>query len=115
MGSYTIDSHNVQRYITPEGDVQNEGDIGVGISPYTIAYGALVPKHSQCENLLVSVCVGSSHIAFGSIRMEPVFMIIGQSAGVAASIAMDAGVSVQDIDMVQLHHHLHAEGQVLQD
>ena len=68
MGSYTIDSHNVQRYITPEGYVQNEGDIGVGISPYAIAYGALVPRRGQADNLLVSICVSSSHIAFGSIR-----------------------------------------------
>jgi hypothetical protein len=72
MGSYTIDSHNVQRYITPEGYVQNEGDIGVGITPYAIAYGSLVPKKGQADNLFVSICVSSSHIAFGSIRMEPV-------------------------------------------
>ncbi|HYR58361.1 MAG TPA: FAD-dependent oxidoreductase, partial [Chthoniobacteraceae bacterium] len=84
MGSYTIDSHNVQRYITPEGSVQNEGDVGVGTKgPYEIAYGALVPKRGQADNLLVPVCVSSSHIAFGSIRMEPVFMILGQSAATA--------------------------------
>jgi hypothetical protein len=79
MGSYGIDSHNVQRYITPEGFVQNEGDIGVSTNgPYQIAYGSLVPKPEQATNLLVPVCVSSSHIAFGSIRMEPVFMILGQ-------------------------------------
>lgn len=114
MGSYTIDSHNVQRYITPEGYVQNEGDIGVGISPYTIAYGALVPKREQCENLLVSVCVSSSHIAFGSIRMEPVFMILGQSAATAASMAIDRGVAVQDLDYSELRAQLVRDGQVLE-
>ncbi|HYG35674.1 MAG TPA: FAD-dependent oxidoreductase, partial [Clostridia bacterium] len=94
MGSYTIDSHNVQRYITPEGYVQNEGDIGVGTpGPYAIAYGALVPKKGQCDNLLVPVCVSSSHIAFGSIRMEPVFMILGQSAATAAAMAIDSKTS----------------------
>src|SRR5215208_4498365 len=78
MGSYTIDSHNVQRYITPDGAVQNEGDIGVSTGgPYAIAYGALVPRRGQADNLLVPVCVSSSHIAFGSIRMEPVFMVLG--------------------------------------
>ena len=91
MGSYAMDSHNVQRYVTPEGFVQNEGDIGVGTNgPYQIAYGSLLPQAGQCENLLVPVCVSSSHIAFGSIRMEPVFMILGQSAATAAALAIDA-------------------------
>jgi len=91
MGSYTIDSHNVQRYITPEGYVQNEGDIGVPLpGPYEIAYGALVPKRGQADNLIVPVCVSSSHIAFGSIRMEPVFMVLAQSAATAAAMAIDA-------------------------
>ena len=81
----------MQRYITPEGYVQNEGDIGVATNgPYEIAYGSLVPKQGQCDNLLVPVCVSSSHIAFGSIRMEPVFMILGQSAATAAALAIDA-------------------------
>jgi hypothetical protein len=114
MGSYTIDSHNVQRYITPEGYVQNEGDIGVGITPYSIAYGSLVPKKEQCENLLVPVCVSSSHIAFGSIRMEPVFMILGQSAATAASMAIDAKQAVQDVPYAKLREQLLKDGQVLE-
>src|SRR5690606_11594735 len=74
MGSYTIDSHNVQRYVTPEGHVQNEGDIGVPLKePYEIALGSLLPKEEECKNLVVPICVSSSHIAYGSIRMEPVF------------------------------------------
>jgi len=115
MGSYGIDSHNVQRYITPEGFVQNEGDIGVGLqAPYGIAYGALVPKKGDCENLLVPVCVSASHIAFGSIRMEPVFMILGQSAATAAVIAIDDNVAVQDVKYPELRERLLKDGQVLE-
>ncbi len=115
MGSYTIDSHNVQRYITPEGYVQNEGDIGVPTKgPYEIAYGSLVPKRGQCDNLLVPVCVSSSHIAFGSIRMEPVFMILGQSAATAAVMAIDAGQAVQDVPYAKLRERLLDDGQVLE-
>jgi len=114
MGSYTIDSHNVQRYITPEGGVQNEGDIGVPTKgPYEIAYGALVPKKGQADNLLVPVCVSSSHIAFGSIRMEPVFMILGQSAATAAVLAIDGGLAVQDVPYAKLREQLLRDKQVL--
>ena len=114
MGSYTIDSHNVQRYITPEGYVQNEGDIGVPTGgPYEIAYGSLVPKRGQADNLLVPVCVSSSHIAFGSIRMEPVFMILGQSAATAAVLAIDAKLAVQDVPYAKLRESLLKDGQVL--
>lgn len=114
MGSYTIDSHNVQRYITPQGFVQNEGDIGVPTKgPYQIAYGALVPKRGQCENLLAPVCVSSSHIAFGSIRMEPVFMILGQSAATAAVLAIDGEMAVQDLPYAKLREQLLKDGQVL--
>ncbi len=115
MGSYGIDSHNIQRYITPEGFVQNEGDIGVSTKgPYEIAYGSLVPKKGQCENLLVPVCVSSSHIAFGSIRMEPVFMILGQTAATAASLALDGNLSVQQVDYKKLRARLLADKQVLE-
>jgi hypothetical protein len=114
MGSYTIDSHNVQRYITPEGYVQNEGDIGVSTGgPYEIAYGSLVPKKGQAENLLVPICVSSTHIAFGSIRMEPVFMILGQSAATAAVMAIDAKIAVQDVPYAKLRERLLKDGQIL--
>lgn len=115
MGSYTIDSHNTQRYITPEGYVQNEGDIGVKCPAYKIAYGSLIPKKAQCENLLVPVCVSSSHIAFGSIRMEPVFMILGQSAATAACLAIDDDIAVQDVKYTELKEQLVKDGQVLED
>jgi hypothetical protein len=103
MGSYTLDAHNAQRYVKADGFVQNEGDVGVHAKePYKISYGAIVPKKEECENLLVPVCVSSSHIAFGSIRMEPVFMILGQSAATAAVQAIDAKKPVQEIDYEQL-------------
>lgn len=113
MGSYTLDSHNVQRYITPEGYVQNEGDIGVKCKPYQIAYGSLIPRKEQCENLFAPVCVSSSHIAFGSIRMEPVFMILGQSAATAACLAIDDNIPVQDVDYQKLRAQLLTDGQVV--
>jgi len=114
MGSYTIDSHNAQRYITPEGFVQNEGDIGVPTNgPYEIAYGSLIPKRGEVDNLFVPVCVSSSHIAFGSIRMEPVFMILGQSAATAAVLAMDAKIAVQDVPYAKLRDQLLSDGQIL--
>ncbi|MGH9937559.1 MAG: FAD-dependent oxidoreductase [Blastocatellia bacterium] len=115
MGSYGIDSHNAQRYITPEGYVQNEGDIGVSTKgPYQIAYGALTPKKGQADNLFVPVCVSSSHIAFGSIRMEPVFMILGQSAATAAALAIDGNTSVQDVPYQKLRERLLKDGQILE-
>jgi hypothetical protein len=107
MGSYTLDSHNVQRYVTPESYVQNEGDIGVSTpKPYSISYNAIVPKEKECKNLLVPVCLSSSHIAFGSIRMEPVFMILGESAATAASIAIDQKIDVQKVNYKDLKKEL---------
>ena len=115
MGSYGMDSHNIQRYITPEGYVQNEGDIGVSTKgPYSISFGALLPKPGQADNLLVPVCVSSSHIAYGSIRMEPVFMILGQSAATAACLALDAGTTVQTVAYDQLRARLLADKQILE-
>ncbi|HSH20595.1 MAG TPA: FAD-dependent oxidoreductase [Draconibacterium sp.] len=114
MGSYPMDSHNVQRYISPEGYVQNEGDIGVHPEkPYSISYGSIVPEKEECQNLLVPVCVSSSHIAFGSIRMEPVFMILGQSAAVASCMAIDENIAVQDVDYDGLKKVLQGKGQIL--
>ncbi len=114
MGSYTLDSHNVQRYIKPDGTVQNEGDIGVHPGrPYRISYASLVPKKQQCENLLVPVCLSSSHIAFGSIRMEPVFMILGQSAATAAVMSIEQEIAVQDLQYNALSKRLKADKQVL--
>jgi hypothetical protein len=116
MGSYTMDSHNIQRYITPEGYVQNEGDIGVHPKqPYQIDLGSILPKKAECRNLLVPVAVSSSHIAFGSIRMEPVFMILGQSAGTLAAMAVEKGVEVHDIGYPEIRNKLLEDGQVLEN
>jgi hypothetical protein len=115
MGSYGIDSHNIQRYVTPDGYVQNEGDIGVPTGgPYQISYGALVPRRGQAANLLVPVALSSSHIAYGSIRMEPVFMILGQSAATAAALAIDGRLAAQDVPYDALRARLLADGQVLE-
>ena len=115
MGSYGMDSHNVQRYLTSEGTVQNEGDVQVHLKyPYSISYGSILPKKSECTNLLVPICVSASHIAYGSIRMEPVFMILGQSAVVAACLAMENHQAVQDISYDALKAKLLERGQVLQ-
>ncbi|MDD4756762.1 MAG: FAD-dependent oxidoreductase [Prolixibacteraceae bacterium] len=114
MGSYTIDSHNVQRYINEEGHVHNEGDIGVSLpGPYEIAYGSIIPVKEECQNLLVPVCASASHIAFGSIRMEPVFMILGQSAAAAACLSIDENIAVQDVKYDQLKNILLSKGQIL--
>ena len=103
MGSYSLDSHNTQRYVTEKGFVQNEGDIGVKApKPYSIGYGAIIPKASECTNLFVPVCLSSSHIAYGSARMEPVFMILGESAATAAALAIDDKVTVQNVSYDKL-------------
>lgn len=114
MGSYTIDSHNIQRYVTPEGYVQNEGDIGVHVKPYKIPLGTIKPKKKECSNLLVPVAVSSSHIAFGSIRMEPVFMILGQSAATLAGLALDNNKGVHEISYPELSARLLEDNQVLE-
>jgi hypothetical protein len=115
MGSYTMDSHNVQRYVTAEGYVQNEGDIGVPAPrPYKISLGSILPEREQCSNVIVPVCVSCSHIAFGSIRMEPVFMTLGQSAGTLASIAVGKRKSIHDITYDELKERLISDGQILE-
>jgi len=115
MGSYTMDSHNTQRYIKPDGFVQNEGDIGVRPpEPYKIDKRSLLPKKQECSNLLVPVCLSSSHIAFGSIRMEPVFMILGQSAATLAVMSIEGGTAIHDVPYDQLRARLLEDGQVLE-
>ncbi|MEZ6123746.1 MAG: FAD-dependent oxidoreductase [Planctomycetaceae bacterium] len=115
LAAYTMDSHNVQRHVTPEGFVKNEGDVQVGgFSPYAIDYGSIIPREDECSNLLVPVCLSASHIAFGSIRMEPVFMVLGQSAATAAILAIRADQTVQDVDYEQLKARLAEDKQVLE-
>ena len=113
LAAYTMDSHNVRR-VVKDGRALNEGNVEVGgFPPYPISYRSIVPKESECANLLVPVCLSSSHISYGSIRMEPVFMVLGQSAATAASMAIDARVSLQKVDVSALQARLSADGQVL--
>lgn len=118
MGAYTMDSHNCRRYVGKDGFAHNEGNIEdyetLKLGPYPIDYGAIVPKKNECENLFVPVCLSASHMAFGSIRMEPVFFALGQVAGAAASLSIDVGCAVQDLDYGKLRTVLVAEGQVVE-
>ena len=114
LAAYTMDSHNCQR-IVKDGHAENEGDTQVGgFHPYPIAFRSIVPKIAECENLLVPVCLSSSHIAYGSIRMEPVFMVLGHSAAAAACLALDEHVPVQNISVPKLQSRLLAEHQILE-
>ncbi len=110
MGSYNSDSHNVQRRPTADGTaVENEGDMQVRVSPYQIPYRVMLPKRTQATNLLVPVCFSATHVAYSTLRMEPQYMIIGQAAGVAAKMAIDRNVAVQDVDAAALGAKLKAQ------
>ena len=107
MAAYGMDSHHTQRYVNAEGYVKNEGNVEARVKePYPISYRSLIPKKPECTNLLVPVCISASHIAFGSIRMEPVFMVLGQSAATAACLSIDEGKAVQDLDYALLRAQL---------
>ncbi len=114
MGSYNSDSHNIQRVPTRDGYVVNEGDMQVPVTPYQIPYRLILPRKGEMQNLLVPVCFSASHVAYSSLRMEPQFMIIGQAAGVAAKMAIDEGVPVQDIDTARLTQRLRDQGAVME-
>ena len=117
LGSYTMDSHNAQRYVVTDAQgayVRNEGDIQAGIpGPYGISYRSITPQEQEASNLLVTGAISASHIAYGSMRMEPVFMILGQSAATAAVQAIDSGTAVQQLDYTTLARRLRADGQML--
>jgi hypothetical protein len=115
LGSYGMDSHNCQRYVDATGHARNEGDVQVhGSPPYGISYKSLLPKAGQCTNLLVPVCMSATHIAYGSIRMEPVYMIMGQATGTAAALAIDENVDVQKLPYAKLAERLLADKQLLE-
>lgn len=126
LGAYGMDSHNIRRYVTADGFVKNEGNIEdynsyppgskekwKRFAPYPIDYGAIIPKRAECRNLFVPVCLSASHMAFGSIRMEPVFFVLGQSAATAAAYAIEDGCDVQDVDYAKLRAKLERDGQIL--
>lgn len=116
MGSYNADSHHVQRIVDARGHVRNEGnpnDRAVGHKPYEISYRSVVPRREECDNLLVTFCVSASHVAFASLRMEPVFMVLSESCGAAAARAARGGVAVQDVPLKPLQERLAERGQRL--
>jgi hypothetical protein len=107
MGSYNSDSHNVQRRPTADGTaVENEGDMQVPVTPYQIPYRVMLPRRAEATNLLVPVCFSATHVAYSTLRMEPQYMIIGQAAGIAAKLAIDGRVAVQEIDANALRRKL---------
>ena len=114
MGSYNSDSHNVQRYVTPEGHAQNEGNMEVAVTPYQIPYRILLPKRTQATNLLVPVCFSASHVTYSTLRMEPQYMMIGQAAGLAAKMALTNKTAVQDVNPQALTAKLKQLGAVFE-
>jgi hypothetical protein len=115
LGSYNMDSHNAQRYVTADGVARNEGDVQTGVrGPYPISYRSLTPKATECTNLLVPVCMSATHIAYGSIRMEPVYMIMGQACGTAAAMAVDGKSTVQAVAYAKLRERLVADKQLVE-
>jgi hypothetical protein len=115
LGSYALDSHSTRRFVHQNGHVRNEGKLVTPPmrGPYPIAYGSIVPRKEQCTNLLVPVCLSATHIAYGSIRMEPVYMVLGHSAAIAAVQAIQEKRAVQDIGRAKLRQTLLDEGQIL--
>ncbi len=113
LGSYNTDSHHVQRVVQPDGSALNEGDFQVRVRPYAIPYRSLVPRPAECSNLLVPVCMSASHVAYGTVRMEPVYMILGHACGVAAALAVDGKVAVQAVPVERLTSKLAEQSSVL--
>jgi hypothetical protein len=113
LGSYNADSHHVQRVPDAQGHALNEGDFQVPVQPYAIPYRSLLPRQAECANLLVSVCVSASHVAYSTIRMEPVYMILGQAAGEAAALAVEERCAVQEVPVARLQARLRRQRAIL--
>jgi hypothetical protein len=113
IGAYNMDSHNCRR-IVRNGRVENEGDVQEAVKPYPVSWRSIIPKASECTNLAVPVCLSASHIAYGSIRMEPVFMILAQSAATGACLALETGVTLAELPYGTLRERLLADGQILE-
>jgi hypothetical protein len=112
LGAYNMDSHNCRRIVQDDA-ARNEGDVQVGVKPYPVSYRAIIPRGDECANLWVPVALSATHIAYGSIRMEPVFMILGQSAATAACLAIDDRIAAQNVDYAKLRAQLLKDGQIL--
>lgn len=113
MGSYPFDCHYVSRVIDKDGKLRNEGTMFKATGPYPISYYSIVPRQEECTNLLVPICLSASHVAYSSIRMEPVYMILGQSAATAAVMAIDNSQDIQDVPYEALRYKLLEDGQIL--
>lgn len=114
LGSYHMDSHAIKLFVSPQGFVTSEGGMFVHIpAPFGISYRAIIPRRGECTNLLVPVCASATHAAYGSIRMEPVFMVLGQSAATAASLAIDRNVALQDMPYSELRERLLSDRQIV--
>ena len=115
MAAYGMDSHHIKRYVNSRGYVSNEGNVEAHVKePFPISYRSIVPKREECSNLLVPVCLSASHIALGSIRMEPVFMILGQSSAIIACLAIEEDKAVQDLEYNKLETALIKQGQIME-
>lgn len=115
MAAYGMDSHHIKRYVNSKGFVSNEGNVEAHVkAPFPISYRSIVPKKEECSNLLVPICLSASHIAFGSIRMEPVFIVLGQSSAVIASLAIEKESAVQEIEYNNVREMLIKLEQVLE-
>jgi hypothetical protein len=115
MAAYGMDSHHIKRYVNSKGYVSNEGNVEAPVkAPFPISYRSIVPKKEECNNLIVPVCLSASHIAFGSIRMEPVFMILGQSSATIACLAINENIAVQDLEYSKLYEELITQEQILE-
>jgi len=115
MAAYGMDSHHTQRYINSRGQVSNEGNVEAHVkAPFPVSYRSIVPKKEECTNLLIPLCLSATHIAFGSIRMEPVFMILGQSSALIACLAIEEGKAVQDLEYNRLKKELIKQAQIIE-
>ncbi len=115
MAAYGMDSHHTQRYVNSKGDVSNEGNVEAHVkAPYPISYRSIVPRKEECSNLLVPICLSATHIAFGSIRMEPVFMVLGQSSAVIACLAIEEDKAVQELAYNNIRKMLIKQGQIIE-
>lgn len=114
MGGNAMDSHTVRRFVGDDGTVVCDGFFIEHVDPYPVCYDSITPKLEECCNLLVPVCLSATHSAYGSIRMEPVFMILGQSAAVAAALAIDGMTSVQEVEYAELRRKLLEYRQILE-
>jgi len=114
LGSYHMDSHAIKYFVSPSGFLTRDGGMFVNVpAPYGISYRAIVPKRGECGNLLVPVCASATHAAYGSLRMEPVFMVLGQAAATAASLAIDRNIAVQDMPYSARRERLLADRQIV--